>query len=606
MRWIFRRVRNALKYARAGLADLGMLQKVTLAFFLAILVPAASIGLYTYVQMTRYSEEEIVKNTNATLIQIKDNIHTKVLFASRIGESLAYNSNILNFLENEFIFNPDTLNYYLEAINPMVTYAMEFEKKNIDNINIYTNNPSITETKFFLSYERIRDQSWFNSQNTDYKKDLWLNHKQFNPFSAKEAASSGKPVFTLVKGIYSIGNRFLGIILLDIAQDKMLSSLDNYTRETGEIFAVDSRYNVIYPTGIRKDAREPRLFRENLLGGSGFFKDGDDMYVYQSVDSLNIRIVSKMPLEGLIRESRITSRNVMLIIFFGVMVFGFLIYLLIKSIFSKLKQMVNIMNTVSEGRFDNRIPVTRKDEIGQLARDFNILIEKIDEQVKDILHRETAQKNAQILALQYQINPHFMYNMVDTFNMKMELTGNYDTAEAIARFGKMLRYNMSSSCVYASLKDEVGHVENYISIQKLRYDERIRLNVNLPADLARFSVIKFLLQPIVENSIKHGLKGRKSTLTVSIEFEVSDECLVISVTDDGNGMGAAELERLNTELASSQYDGGSDDSEGGIGLMNINNRIKLFYGERYHIRLESVEGRFTRAVIRLPYIDSKG
>lgn len=607
--WILGRLQNR-----------SMLQKITLAFLPALLLPAFAIGSYTYSQMTRFTENEIVRNTRGILAQISDNMQTKMLFASRIGETLAYNSNILGFLGSEFVLGPDTLTYYLESINPLVSYAMEFEQKNIDSIFVYTTNESITETRFFLSHDRIGNQPWYKDLETDFRKDVWLYHNQFDPFSRNPHQIQGKPVFTLIRGIYAIGGRFLGVITVDISADKMLSSLDQYARVSGQIFALDNRQHILYPPHALEGEPELTLFRQTLSGSEGDFREGDDLYVHQEVEELGIRIIGKIPLQGLIRESLRTSRNVILMISLGVLVFGGLIYLLIRSIFSKLRQMVNVMNTVSEGNFDVRIPVTRKDELGQLARDFNILIEKINDQVRDILQRETAQKNAQLLALQYQINPHFMYNMVDTFNMKMELAGNYETADAIARFGKMLRYNISSS-LYASLREEVRHVENYLGIQRLRYGDRIRMRVRLPEELARLHVIKFLLQPIVENSIKHGFTDQTSDLLVDLDFAVENGLLVIAVSDNGRGVEDAMLSRLNRDLcqpdagsrnreasegrmetvAGKQEEAtGSQDGDGGIGLLNISHRLKLYYGEEAGLQLHHTRNQGVCAVIRLP------
>src|SRR5690606_1390450 len=117
--------------------------------------------------------------------------------------------------------------------------------------------------------------------------------------------------------------------------------------------------------------------------------------------------------------------------------------------------------------------------------------------------KERAQKDARLMALQYQINPHFIYNTIEIFGMRMELQGDYETAEAIADFGKMLRYNMSNDYRLATLREEMDHVNNYIRIQKLKHPDHLHLSMDISAHLEQHEVIKFILQPLVENSIKH-------------------------------------------------------------------------------------------------------
>jgi sensor histidine kinase YesM len=237
-----------------------------------------------------------------------------------------------------------------------------------------------------------------------------------------------------------------------------------------------------------------------------------------------------------------------------------------------------------------------------MAESFNILIEKINVLISDVIKKETAQKDAQLTALQYQINPHFIYNTIDIFRMKLELEGNYEMADTITDFGKLLRYNINRDSQYATIKEEVDYIEKYINLQRIRYGEKIKFSVDLPEDFNNIKIIRFMLQPVVENSIKHGIDSNKKEIYIQIKFFKKIDCVQIHVIDNGRGINEAELEILNNQLKNSIALEKKNNTDKNIGLENINARIKLFYGEQYYIELESIEGEYTKAVINIPYI----
>ena len=250
--------------------------------------------------------------------------------------------------------------------------------------------------------------------------------------------------------------------------------------------------------------------------------------------------------------------------------------------------------------FKSRIPVNRKDEIGQIAQNFNILLEKINVLLRNLVIKETAHKDAQFKALQFQINPHFIYNTIDVYVNKLALAGNYEIADSIADFGRMLRYNIGRKEIFTTLRMELDYIKSYIGIQKLRFEERLKLNINVPKELLGFKIIKFILQPVVENSILHNMNENGMKLEINIDVRMSDEKLIISISDNGHGIEPSKLKELNNQFITSRYKQFSDPGNTNIGLQNINERLKLFYGNEYHIRMKSVYGRNTTTILTIP------
>jgi two-component system, sensor histidine kinase YesM len=278
----------------------------------------------------------------------------------------------------------------------------------------------------------------------------------------------------------------------------------------------------------------------------------------------------------------------------------FIMYLLLRVIYREIVLITKQMNKVAEGHFDYRIPVKSKDELGKITEDFNVLIDRINQLVNEIVQKEIIQKDAQIAALQHQINPHMIYNTIDIFRMKTELEGNYETADGLASFGDMLRYNLNISSRFATIRDEIGNVQSYIRLQKIRYGEKVQLKVTLSPEIMDAKVLKFILQPVVENCIKHGLKDKSKGLKITIDVEDAGGDFKIRVTDNGCGIDCRKLESLNSEFSNARMNDTFRGGEREIALTNINKRLLLYYGNEYYIRLDSVYSKYTTVIITVP------
>jgi len=262
--------------------------------------------------------------------------------------------------------------------------------------------------------------------------------------------------------------------------------------------------------------------------------------------------------------------------------------------------MISIMRKVIQGDLKMRIPDKGPDELGQLAQDMNGLIEMNNELIHSMIMKERLRKEAQIQALQYQINPHFIYNTLDVFRMRLIKEKMFWISDLLADFGKILRYNLSDQTPETTLSDELDLIQKYMNLQKISTSHSIELQMFIDDKLKKYPVIKFLLQPIVENSLKHGKRQESNSLTIKISSEVSENEIVINIRDDGKGISSNNLKRLNDALQQPlmQY---REEKKNSIGLQNINSRLRLYYGEQYYLTIDSVEQQYTCVTIKIPY-----
>jgi len=220
----------------------------------------------------------------------------------------------------------------------------------------------------------------------------------------------------------------------------------------------------------------------------------------------------------------------------------------------------------------------------------------------------TTRKQAQYLALQNQINPHFLYNKLEGIRSEALIAKLYTVADMSEALGNFFRYTISNMDHLVRLEDELINIENYYLIQRFRFGERINLNIEYSGDnkevLLKYQLPKLTLQPIVENAVYHGLEGKVGNGILTIKIEATNKRLIITISDDGLGMKKEQLDELLAKINTNSFDyiNREDEGKGGIGMVNVNNRIKLLWGEAYGINIFSTYGVGTDVEITMPLI----
>lgn len=590
---------------RKILYNTSLLKKLTLAYAVCILVPVLLVGVYTYQRYQRNMNDEVVKSAQQSLRQIKDGIMTKISLAENTGNHILYTNVITEFFGRKYVFSNYTMEQYNQYIIPYLTSAATLSYPTVHRMRIYAANSSIPEHGELVYRDNVlKDFAWYRSFMSQAASSLWLYNHQSD--FMEEYGASGSRVFTLVKRLSTAAGRYIGVITLDVLQEEMFASVNRAAYNERTLYITEGAGNILFASQAVDSGLESTVLNEYAHGISGNFVYQGVLYNYESIEPLNIKLVSKETLVNLMKPFRDTVMNVLLASLAGLIILFILTYCILGLIWKRVRNIVKVMNNVADGNFHVRIPIEGNDEAGQLARDFNILIGKIDELIRDVLQKETTQRDAQLTALQYQINPHFIYNTFDIFRARLELDGNYEMADTIGKFGRMLRYNLHGNSKYASLQEEVMHIRNYIDLQRIRHGSCIDLQVGVTEQFTGMKILKFILQPVVENCIRHGIHRRDQSLCININFFREEGTLKIVVADNGAGINARRLEEINYKL---RYQGSDDamlSENSSIGLSNINHRIRMFYGRAYHISLESEPGIQTRTIITIPVDKNDG
>ncbi|BFK20963.1 sensor histidine kinase [Mediterraneibacter glycyrrhizinilyticus] len=264
-----------------------------------------------------------------------------------------------------------------------------------------------------------------------------------------------------------------------------------------------------------------------------------------------------------------------------------------REITKPIRSLRDSMRKVQNGQFDTHVEVITENEIGSLGRSFNLMTSEIRALMEQNVYEQKQKRKSELKALQAQINPHFLYNTLDSIIWMSEAGENDEVVEMTSALARLLRQSISNDQEEVELEKEFEYVKNYLTIQKMRYKDKLEFFIYVDPRVAHVPVIKLVLQPLVENAIYHGIKYKETKGNLKIYAKPVDGRVEIVVADDGIGMDEDVMEHIFDEHRKEQ-------KRNGVGVPNVQKRLQLQYGSEYGIRYESVKGAGTKVVITIP------
>ena len=400
----------------------------------------------------------------------------------------------------------------------------------------------------------------------------------------------------------------------------LLDELADDSNMVGEFLITDSSGNYIVSTAGVNAADLEKLEEMNRgQEASGYGGDliyhGEEYLMYKGVVSINDWQIYILKSKAELLDS--VGRLRMLIIWLSVVMIAIcllIVLFLSRQMTSSLQRLALQMNRMRNGELEARYYYPYKDEIGSLAKSFNYMADQVEQSMKkqeeyiavlkeerDFVEQAQKQKRkAELQALQAQINPHFLYNTLNTITWLASEQGMNEVRILSNALGKFFRIGLSRGAEVIPVKDELEHVKSYLTIQEIRYAEVMEYTLDVPEELWPCTILKLVLQPLVENSIYHGIKEKngKGRIVLRAREEQSPDGspqILFTVEDTGVGMSRDKVESINRALEI-----GTTEHSDGYGIFNVNERIKLYYGEGYGLHYESCEGEWTRATLTIP------
>ena len=361
---------------------------------------------------------------------------------------------------------------------------------------------------------------------------------------------------------------------------------------SAHIFLLDNDKNVLIESAENDATISDRSWIEKISGNTGdflFTADGQGYdCVYQRSSDTGLTVVGMIPMSFLQKPARGLQKTTIMLILASLMLCIFLANILAKGIAGPIERTSKAMQQFAEGDFSVRLPEGRRDEIGAMNSVFNQTIEKIEQLIKQVVEMETVNKDIEFQALQAQINPHFLFNALNTISYYCSVQPQ--TAKKLINYlADYYRQNLADPNTLISLRQELQHINAYINIEIARFGDKLKINYEID-DTAFFKVPALILQPIIENSVKHGLRSKLDGGTITITVSQDTEYFFISVHDDGIGIPEVKLASLLLDIPGRKS----------IGLTNIHKRLMAIYGPDNGLHIDSTYGTGTTVSFKIP------
>lgn len=610
------------------LRKVGIFKRLNVSFLALLLISALFLTFFSFFQysreinlnLTRYTSM-LVQNTRLKIqdtMEEYENMALNFYNDSRIIRAISENSALPENRSpgQEQLFQTNT--FLIE--NRL--YSLRQNKKHIVNIQFVTPSRQyhMVEDNGFQRGGTIRDLDAF------YKSDfylvpqdkrgypVWMDDKeQTGIFYKNEQVVYGfANIITMEIAVYEPNTRdFLGILLFNIDRSTFSDiETPSGNNDQGNIFLIGkSGVLTWFDPSIKSPSfpRIPELFEEMLQKRKSIEQIQLDrqniLLAYEQIPDTEMFACYIASLDALLAHSY-HIRNLCVLVLIGTVIACFILsYYVTFSISDPLKKLNRVMKKTGSGKWTARYENSGHDEITALGDRFNEMAENTNQLIDQVylseIHRQKLQlswKNAQLDAMLMQINPHFLYNTLDIIRWEAmyEADGESPVTEMIEKFSRLCRLGMKTGGNTITLREGIEHASIYLDVINFRHSEKIQLFLETEVDDQSVYIPQFILQPIMENAVVHAFGDASSGYFIRIHSSVCDNVLHILVEDNGRGMKKNELHSLQLSL---NRDEAPDES---IGLVNVNQRIRLFYGESYGLQISSTPGKGTRIEILLP------
>ena len=367
----------------------------------------------------------------------------------------------------------------------------------------------------------------------------------------------------------------------------------------GGVVIFDENLNKI--SGIAHDSVLSKLLKEKPSIGNFSYSEGKNEYtaVHIHSDSTGWTTVGVIPLRYINKDLAGIQYLTVIIIVLTIIIGVTVSVIIAQSLILPLENTVNALEKFSRGDFAVRLKENRCDEIGKLNRIFNKAIKEINELMQKVTQSEILNKEMEFKTLQSQMNPHFLYNTLDTINWLAFKEKQTEICNLVAAISSLIRASISNKKSIITIEHELDYVKNYIYIQHIRYKDRFDTIYDIDESLLKQAVPKLIIQPIVENAIIHGIENSKNKNLLYISVKHENECIVIIVKDTGIGMTDEKVSELLKEPLNTEGD--EQKAHTNLGLYAVHKRIQLMYGDLYGLTVHSQAGEGTTVTLHIPF-----
>ncbi|HYH04346.1 MAG TPA: sensor histidine kinase [Bacillota bacterium] len=415
----------------------------------------------------------------------------------------------------------------------------------------------------------------------------------------------GGKVFSVGKAIYGDYNNFLGIMCIDV-EIALLERICRHNKlgQTGYVMLTDADGKIVYhpkPDLIGKPVSQLLGKHAVTQRQPGFLiprrNNGNHIIIEKSIQPANWKVIGISNETELTREMHKVADFTFLLILGSIPVVVLVALLFTDLLTRPIRELQTSMRRAAED-LNTNVEIRTNDEIGQLGITFNQILAKIRLLMEQSVQEQKKLRRAEMMALQEQIKPHFIYNTLDLIIGMLETQQNEEVINMVEALGAFFRISLSHGQEMISIRDETQHVRNYLYLQKIRYGEHFNYNLEIEPAILQLRTIKLILQPLVENAISHGIRDLshgEGLITVK-GYRLTEDSICFEVTDNGKGMTVEQLAELQNCLHT------DEPNQGHFGLRCVHERLVLAFGPKYGLELQTAAGGGITAKVRIPVV----
>ena len=578
---------------------IGKFKSIQSAIFAAVTVLLLSAVLIITGVSMRYTRNSIFENssvyTQNIIKQMNQNIDSYIDYMENIAYMISSNEDVQEYLFGDNV-DDGTRERLINQFKTILDGRSDIRNLGIIGIN---GRKLINDGKQSVNPDlKISTQEWYlDALQKPEGPLLTSSHVQ-------HIVSGERPwVITLSRGLrnFSNGGEKEGVFFIDLNYSAISELCDQNTIGTkGYVFILDESGNIVY------HPQQQQLYNELQTENISLIMDTDEdtvltgtgnngkLYSISRSDKTGWTVVDCTNVRELLSKSRQAQSIYVLTAVVLVIVALLFSRFMARSITFPIQKLRDSMKKVQEGDFSvSDVVVDSRNEIGSLTKSFDVMTHRIQELMEQNVHEQEQKRKSELKALQSQINPHFLYNTLDSIIWMAEGKKNEEVVLMTASLARLLRQSISNEDEVVPIANEVEYARGYLTIQKMRYKDKLEFQIDVDPSILHIPLIKLVLQPIIENAIYHGLKYKESKGLLIIKGFPKDGNAVLQVIDDGVGMDEETLAHIYDRHKVNYH-------SNGVGVYNVQKRLKLYYGEDYGITYESVVGKGTTATITIP------
>lgn len=588
--------------------NISIKKKLLLVLYIQILVPLIFIGFFSFINSERIITENSVDYSNDILSLIELRLQDTIRNLNTISQDLSGDERIYSALINDD-----------DNINKLSSYEIASQLNNVF-LNVGMARPEIGSICIVTGNKRIFNYD-NNSNGSSIKSIVLQNYEEIRK-NAGDAGGKAIWFFNskngvvqdayLIRMIYNRDNyNKIGLLAVQINMeflDLVLQGLESEVMQNTTILSPENDIVLMKNSAGLENYEE--AIKSTPYERNSFVDKKNGIFVaYTVLAEPQWRIVTYIPLSQLYKDVEVLRDRIIVLCLGSILILSavsvFMSFDMIKPINRLVKAMKGMnVNNIS----GSYIEIDRNDELGFLHKTFNSMAKEIDHLVTWIYREQITRKEAELKALQSQINPHFLFNTLESINWMAQLNNVPEISSTVSDLSTLMEASIGRDDRLIPIEEEFMYIDKYISLIKRRFEDRITLIKDVDQAVLNFKIPRLLIQPLIENAVYHGVENSREKGMIILSAGIQNETLLIEVTDNGSGISEEDLIKLKRGLDmdnDTYFKSLEDTRRKSIGIDNVNRRIKLFYGEKYGIRIESKLNIYTKVSVELPVQDMK-